>query len=509
MELKIIRQPLTLNETAYTGNCEIPVDEDFVLPDYYAEINKLLKCKVEGRITSKSISANSLVVDGHVCVNILYCDESGQIHNYEQIFPFSRSFDTAAEITGAIVDTTLKTEYSNCRVVTERKISVHGALTLFVKAVEQKKYDVIADVTDGGIQVERKELPALNSVGNAEKNLLIEEELVLSEGQPSVDIVLRYSASPTITEVKAVRNKVSVKGNLAVTVLYRNSKQCAVYKSVIPFSQLIDIAGITEECITTAKAVLCYLEVSPRKGDGEMRSMMLNAKLLISAGSFCDEKIPAIIDAYSTDYEVKMKKTNISVEKALGHISDNYMFKSAFEFGDNVISNIIDSWSETEIRSCTAIGGEITVNATVNICILANDNNGKIAFYEKKVDLVYKNSTEYADCQNVKCEACLEPISVSYTILSDNSVEYRIEYRVNISLKEDSTFAVLTEILCDPKSVKKKRDDCSLVIYYAECGEKVWDIAKSYNSNVEEIREINSITSDVIDSNKRILIPLF
>lgn len=509
MELKTVRQPLAVNETVYTGNGEIPVDEDFVLPDYYAEINKLLKCRVEGRITSKSVNTQSITVDGHLCINILYCDKNGQIHNYEQISPISRSFDTSCEITGATIETCLKTEYANCRVVTERKVSVHGALSLSLKAVIQKRYDVVADITDDGIQIDRKELPALNSIGNAEKNMLIEEELVLSNGQPPIECILRYCASPTVTEVKAVRNKAAVKGSLAVTVLYRSEKQCAVYKCTVPFSQLLDIGGMSEECICTANATLCYLEITPRKGENEVRSMMLNAKLVLTAQSYCDDKIPVIIDAYSTDYELTMKKTDMCIEKVLGHISDTYMFKNTLEFNDCEINNIIDSWTETEIQSCNCKDGEISVNASVTICILATDSEDKVAFYEKKVDMVYKKQTEFECMGHIKCDSHFDPVSVSFTLLSDSSLEYRIEYRVNLALREESNLAMLTEINCDSNATKNKRQDCSLIIYYAETGERVWDIAKAYNSDIMQMRVINSLSSDVIENNKRILIPLF
>lgn len=509
MDLKIVRQPLAINDAVYTGNAEIPVDEDFILPDYYAEINKMLKCKVDGRVTSKSINGKSITVDGHLCINILYCDKNGQLNNYEHIAPFSKSIETSDDISGAITEARLKTEYCNCRVVTERKVSVHGALSLIINALVQKSYDVIADITDDEIQIDRKELPALNAIGGSEKNMLLEEELVLSSGQPPIECILRYTANPTVTEVKAMRNKAAIKGNLAVTVLYRCGSQCAVYKCTVPFSQFLDINGVFDECLCTAKAQLCYLEIKPKIGDGEIRSMMLNAKLSIIAQSYCDERIPVITDAYSTDYEVSMKKTDMNIEKVLGHISDTYMFKSTLEFNDSNINNIIDSWTETDILGCDFSNGEITVKANANICFLSNDTDERVSFFEKKVDLIYKKKVDYDCTGSLKCDAHLVPISISYTLLSECSIEYRIEYQVNLSLREVNHYAMLTDFSCDNKERKNKVNDCSLIIYYAQCGERVWDIAKTYNSDVAQMREINSLSADIIDNDRRILIPLF
>ena len=509
MELKTVRQPLSVNEAVFNGGGEIPVDEDIILPDYYAQINKLLKCRMEGRITSKSINGKSVTVDGHICINIMYCDKNCKIHNYEHISPVSRSFDASCDLSGALIETCLKTEYNNCRVVTERKVSVHGALSLTLTAFLQKKYEVIADIGDKDIQIDRIDMPALNTLGNAEKNLLIEEVLTLSQGQPDIEGILRYCADTTVNEVKAVRNKVSVKGSISLNVLYKAKDNCAVYKSAIPFSQLIDIGGISEDCVCTAKVQLCYLEVTPAKGADSVRSMNFNAKLSVTAHSYCDDIIPVITDAYSTDCNLQLNKTDLSVFKIVGHISDTFMFKQTVDFDSDGIAGIIDSWSETEVSSCSFSGNELTANLKINLCILAQCTDGNVSYFEKRIDTVYKKQTEYDVKGSLLSECDFEPVSVSYTLISDSSIDYRIEFRVNISLSEENKVKLLTEIGRGESLLKDKNKDCSLIIYYAGEGERIWDIAKRYNSDVEQIREINSIKCDVLEDDKQLLIPLF
>lgn len=508
MDLKIIRQPLTVNDAVYQSSGEIPIDEDFILPDYFAEINKMLKCKFEGRITSKAVNGMSLVIDGHVCINLMYCDKEGTIYSYEHISPFSKTFDVSEDLTGAIVEATLKNEYLNCRVVTERKVSVHGALTAFVKAILMKKYEVIADIEEDKIQIDRKEIPALNSIGNAEKNMLLEEELTLSNGQPSIVNILRYSAFPTVTEVKTLKNKVSVKGNLSVTVVYRGEKQCAVYKSVVPFSQLLEINGVFEECEACAKVQLCYLEVKPVVSGNEQRSMQLSAKLNVFVKSYCDEQISVIDDLYSTEYELNVMKKDMNIERVLGHLGDNYMFKTTLDFGEAGISNVIDSWCDTEIVNCTYNEGSLIVKATVNICILAMDDDEKVSFFEKKQEFTYKKPLEYLVSGKLRCEASFEPVSVSYTLLNDSSIEYRIEYRVNAPLSEEKNYSMLFEVDYDDKNKIEKRNDCSMIIYFAKDGERIWDIAKAYNSDINEVRVINSLNIDFVEGDKQLLIPI-
>ena len=98
MELKTVRQPLSVYDVAFSGVAEIPVDEDLIMPDFYSEINKLLKCKVEGRVTSKSVNGQIVTVDGHIFANIIYCDSEGVLQNFEHLFPFSKTFNVSEEL---------------------------------------------------------------------------------------------------------------------------------------------------------------------------------------------------------------------------------------------------------------------------------------------------------------------------------------------------------------------------------------------------------------------------
>lgn len=508
MELKTVRQPLSINDAAFTGTAEIPVDEDLVMPDFYSEINKLLKCTVEGRVTSKSINGQTATVDGHVFVNVIYCDSDGTLQNFEHLFPFSKTFNFNEDFSGCRIETALKTEYCNCRAVSERKITLHGNIALQLKIFKRNKVDIIADVSDDFIQFQRREVPAINSVGVNEKYFLLEEDLILSQGQPPVECIIKYSAFPTVSEVKQLKDKVTVKGNLAINVLYRNNRNCYTFKSIIPFAQIIEMNGVTENCVSTAKAKLCYLEITPKKGDGEARAMTMNAKIEINCESYCDEQIPVIVDAFSTEYDISMEKTDCKIEKVLGHLSDTYMYKTDLEFKDADIKSIIDSWSETEITGCNASDNLITVKGNITICILTANDNGKVNYLEKKQEFEYKKEMDLKLSGTLDCFSVFEPISVSYTILSENNVEYRVEYRVNLSLKEAKNISVLTEICCGNKKQKDNRD-CSLIIYYADAGEKVWDIAKKFNTNISDMREINSINAENIETDMRILIPVF
>ena len=46
-----------------------------------------------------------------------------------------------------------------------------------------------------------------------------------------------------------------------------------------------------------------------------------------------------------------------------------------------------------------------------------------------------------------------------------------------------------------------------MTLYFAESGEKIWNIARKYFADAQEIKQINEINEDVLSCDKMLLIP--
>ena len=59
-----------MTETLFDGQAEQGVELDHVLPDYYPEIFKILKCCITPRVTSAAASGGKLMLDGCAVIQI-------------------------------------------------------------------------------------------------------------------------------------------------------------------------------------------------------------------------------------------------------------------------------------------------------------------------------------------------------------------------------------------------------------------------------------------------------
>ncbi|MBQ6825124.1 MAG: DUF3794 domain-containing protein [Clostridia bacterium] len=509
MEEKVLKTSVYVNENLVNELLEVPIDVDFTLPDYCGDISKIFKCKAVPRILSKAVNAKSITIDGVVCITIIYCDKDGKLSSFEYQYPFNKTTEVSVDISSANLCCKIKTEYINCRAVTGRKVDIHGAVGITVKAFKRKCTDIISDFDDDSVELKRGVTPATVPMGYAEKYLIIEEDIRIGQGKPSVKSILRCDTAASVKETKVINGKAVVKGDMTVNILYcgeeTDTPQCI--KTVIPFSQIIDIIGITDECKCETKAEISFCEIKPKMSvSGENKGFTLNAKILLSSNSYCGNDIAVITDAFSKKYSADIKKDKVCFEKIALNVNENYTCKKTVNL-DNDITSMVDLWCSVMPSTTKFESGDMTVSSSVLACMIVLNEEGNAQYVEKPIEFEYLYKTEM-DTSGFYSDPQIEIVSASYTIVSANSVEIVCELSINASVYEKNEIMLISEMTVNHEKPIQKNTDIALTVYFANEGEDIWDIARNYNSSVDEIMNINNLETDILPNNKMLLVPM-
>ena len=395
----------------------------------------------------------------------------------------------------------------NCRAVNERKMDIHGVISIKVKIYGTKHNEIITDIDKEHIQLKRGTLPATNPLGFSEKIVVIEEELELNNGNDCIKGVLRSDARAIIDECKIVTNKALIKGDIIVNALYCTEENTIEkYENRIPFNQILDIniEGIDCRCDGKVEIMSCLLK--PRTNlSGQAKSFVFECKMSITATASCDNDIPIVFDAFSTIYETDLEMNMIEFKKLDSVLNERYMCKKTLEFNSDAFGSVIDMWCESKVSNARIINKNMTIVGTALICLLTYDKEGKPQYYERGVDFEYAHNIE-TTAENLTCQARLETVSSAYTILDSDKLEARIELSINADIFAVISKNVITGIGVNKENQKAKKK-CPLTVYYADSGEDLWDIAKHYNSNCKNIKDINNLTDDILENATMLLIP--
>lgn len=509
MNIKVLKTQVCANTIIGKQSVEHPIDVDFSLPDYCGEIERILKCIIIPRINTKSISGQNVMLDGHVTVRLIYCNGENKIFSFEHLVPFTKGIEMKGVDDKTKIKAQVNCSYCNCRAVTERKVDVHGAIEIKVVAKGEKKNEVVCDVESDDVQILRGNAPMLNSKGYCEKALILDEEIEIGQGQPEILSIIRSSAAPCITDMKIINGKVLIRGEMQICVLYcGNDNRPVIMRSSVPFSQVLDIDDVNEDCKCTADIEVAFFEVKPKTTpSGQVRLLSVSAKLVVTGECFCQDDVPVILDAYSVCGDSEAKYTEVEFEKICCNYNENIICTGQNEIMGTNIGSIVDMWCEVGNVNTHFGNNNLNVSGVIKAFMLLYDTNGNAFFSEKPIDFEYVFSGDgFGD--KVYTNPQIEIVNCTYTVTGENTIEIKVELKITGGIYEVGKMPMVTDIIESENKSKENKCDVAMVIYYADSGERVWDIARKYNSSVDEIISINELTSDVLPFEKALIIPL-
>ena len=138
--------------------------------------------------------------------------------------------------------------------------------------------------------------------------------------------------------------------------------------------------------------------------------------------------------------------------------------------------------------------------------MLGENSEGSPAYFERPVDYEYSHDLETA-LEDYRCSPSVVSLASSYNMTSPSSVEVKVELNISAQVFEIFKKNVIVSAEANEEETNDAMSRAALIIYYAEAGEKLWDIAKFYNTSIEEVMSLNGISEEVLSENAMLLIP--
>ncbi len=507
MDISFTRHKIVTQEPLFSSAVEIPLQCSINSPQN-STVKKILKCSASARITSKSLMGSVITLEGNLAVQIICLDADSDLFCLEHILPFSKNIEANINIDGGEITAEVTDEKISVRISSERSITLEGIVEASVSVVKNIEQEIICDIDNKDIQQLKNTAHLTIPMGMGEKNLIVEEDISIGNGQPSVGCLIRHNAVAAVEEAKIIGNKVMVKGNVKIYVLYlpEEGTRPQNFEESFPFSQLVDVDGVNDACKCDATVKMLFCDLTPQSGiDEDVRSFAVAVKLGLTVKAYCDDELPTVLDAYSTKEKLKPVRESFVFKKICENIRDRFITRKDLEFTDGAIGSVIDMWCEVKKSSSRAEKEEIKVTGTVLVNILAYDCDGIPECYEKPVDFEYSCKIENpVEKPDITYSVTIP--HASYTIIRANTLAVAVEPEICMTVYDSKRYELVTD-MCEDDSEEKNDRKSSIVLYFADAGETLWDIARRYNSSVEEIKTLNSVTDDVLSIPKKFIIP--
>lgn len=509
MECKAAGESVFAKEVLFEGNCEQAVDTELTLPDYCPDIGRLLKCRLVPMITSRQVNFDSLVVEGSARISVIYVDDRDKkVRCCDRDYPFKASvaYDGATDnvrlLAGARVD------YVNCRAVSQRKLDIHGAFTVHMTAVCRKENELITDVDGSGLRLRMESAEITDLVSCVQTGFDLSEAIELSEGKPPISSIIRSQTALCVEEIQTIAGKLTVRGNAIFTMIYcaEQGDDPEKMEYAIPFSQFFDISGIDEECKTDVSLSCDMLEVSPRTdSDGEYRRIDVDIRVSADIKVYRGREVSWVSDAYSVDFEGNCVRKQIRLERLLDTFYETSVCRQSVDIGDSRIESVSDIWADILDSRGIYRDGRTTVVGNMAVCMILRDPSKGYSYIEKNVRFECELSHTVSG-KNVRPECGVSVKSCGYTVTGDSKLEVQAELCLRGSFYEDIQARQICSVELDENRPKSPENRPAAVLYFAEPGEELWDIAREYNSSVESIRIDNGIDGDAVEESRLLIV---
>lgn len=512
MSYDVNKEIISVNSTVFEGCRELPVDLDLNLPDYCPDIQKILKCSVTPKITSRNILGDRLNIEGFANVKLIYVDSDKKaVRCCENSEPFSFAMDLKVSPENAVAVTSSKVEYMNCRAVNPRRVDVHGAIAICAKIYNKDNMEISSTASGEDIQQKKSEVSVSNLSSVDQQQFSINEMLDLGQNKPVPEIIVRSDASLILDDCKSMVNKVMIKGEATVKILYvsdPSSNNMEVMEFSIPFSQVMDVPGAQEN--SKCEIILEMLGHDEQiRNESTADSNLISEEIKACATVFVynDENIEIIEDVYSTQHDLECTSGIVKLCRLCDVVKSSCSVKSSVEFTEFNISRVVDVWIDTCSINSKYENGSILYDGKASICVLAVDLEETPFYIERAIDISCTKSVG-KDWNNITVNSFVSPLSIGYRITGSGSIEVKADFKFISYLYSCEKLNMIESIDILDDEPKAKESDVALTIYYAKPGERIWDIAKKYYTCVDEIKEQNDIKEEVINQEKAILIPM-
>ncbi|MDR3179113.1 MAG: DUF3794 domain-containing protein [Oscillospiraceae bacterium] len=509
MDYQVNQEEFILKEMVLDESKEQPVDVDFNLPDYCKDVQRILKCYVVPKISNYNVTTNSLEIEGVANINVLYSSASSATINLgEHSMPFTCSFALNNEKNGEVFSIKTRVLYINCRAVSSRRLDIHGAFCIDVRAFAKKQCEIVYDVEGDNIE-QKKVISKMSDVeGMGTSQFSIEENIELPSSITETVTILYTDIIASNTDCKALDGKVVLKGNVSVKLLYVSDSETGELKTTdysVALSQVINVEGATSESVYETNLEILNYDVF-EDAESETPSLVLQVNFLANAVAYKNKETALVADLYSTEYELETVRSKVSLTKFQGNINGVHSNKVVIETNEEVLSKVIDIWNDIISITTQNEENQVLFKIKMNICIIYINNEEKFSYNEKIIEFDCKESLDKS-FSKVSFDTQAETTSLAYRIFDENKVEIKIENKIITYIYEHLIYNAVTDITID-KEKPKKKDSAALVVYYADAKENIFDIARKHNTSLEVIKTQNNLQDDILKEDAVLLIPV-
>lgn len=518
MALELIKETIKVNRVIAEQWTQAVFENDIIVPDVKPDIARILLLDGEAFINNAESLQDRVNVDGVILFKILYIsdDEAQSIKSINTNVNFTQSLDITDARQGMKCKLNCEIEHIEQTLLNGRKINIKTIIKMGGKVTEEAEMDVANDLRGmDDIQVLKEGAKINYYLGSNKINYIIKESMEIPPSKPIIREILRSDVKISGKDYKITENKVIVKGDLNISTLYigdDEERNIQFMEHEIPFTQFIDLEGTDENTICdVGYQVLDSRFEAEEDSDGELRFLNGEVSLNLSIEGYNKTKIDIIDDAYSTSVRLNIEKQPFRVDEVWVENKSQAIIKDVIVIGAESpeIAEVFNVLCKPSMTSCKLVDDKVVVEGVVNNNVLYLAGNSEQPVFCNKQEIPFKHTIDIKGIKpEMECDTNLDIEHCNYSMISATEVEIRVVIGVHIKVMDQVSIPLITKAVEAPEEDKKRAPQPSIIVYFSQQGDTLWNIGKRYLTTISDLQKMNDLVDrDNIVPGQQILIP--
>lgn len=490
MSIELIKDVLRIEELRGKEDTQALVETEIYLNPSKPDIEKILWTDGLVEILTTKIIPDRLIVSGVVKLKVIYkTGEEEDIHIVDANIDFKEEIEILGITEEMSASIKSNIEYIEEEVLEDRKISLRSLISIEAKVEEVNTIEVIKDIEEkGSLEILQETIKYKEIYGRETSYAIVKEEFPINEEESQIEQILKLSIKAYEEESKVVEDRIIISGNVMVDIIYYGQGKISTMEKEIPFNHFLEIPGALPEASSelTFEVVEGRYEIQ-ENDEGELSVLDIETKLRISGIAYTENEKDLVVDAYSTKQKINIETEEINLVENIEDIvhKENIVKEILKDDIGEIYSleahpTIIDSRFQDEELVVEGILG-------IQMIYLEKDTNEINRFND---EISYKF---YLPMEGIRMDLEIDlDVSLDSIQTTQNTdeiiIKASIKHRININRNR---WLNIINTIEETEEVIDKKNRPSITIYIIQKEDTLWDIAKRYNTTLEEIQSGN------------------
>ena len=486
-----------LGSEQISSECNITTEE---------QISKLLSYCVYPMVISEEVLVGEVDVSGKIAVKLNFMTQENQIVCRDSVCDFSSKYSNAGIDPSLKINVCAKLVDTSAVVLSENNIKITSIIELVYTAIKQDELSVLTSA-DETFCTKPTEIKITTLTATEKQDF---EEDVKIQIKDKFEKLISVDADVVLKDVSAGTNFVSLSGEIITKTLFLSDSETGkiiTLSNAESFKRELEVSGVSTSSMVEvdlmARKDLIKTETQTEDNGNTLISLTLPSKATINV--YDEQNVNATEDIYSLTNNIEIVTESF---KKLSLGPTDY-FESKIEGSLTLsetqprVDKILATSSPYIISTNSYIkDGEVVIEgiAYANVIYL---NDEEMMTNSIQIEVPFTISEKTGNSED--CEINVSQVLDDVDVIVKKGRELYFDARVKASVKyyKNETDAILTDVAVGELLPER---DHAIEIYFGKEGDSLWDIAKSLNISIENLREQNAMVPEILETNTNLTI---